>query len=160
MTAVDMAARIARGEISAREGTSACLEQIEAREGDVQAWAHLDRAHVEAAASELDDRRSSGQAIGSLHGVCVGIKDIFDTADMPTENGLAADKGRRPRKDSTVVRRLRRAGAVVLGKTVTTEAAYFSPGKTKNPHDPDRTPGGSSSSLPAPVARTILNWLP
>ena len=156
MTAVDRAAKMAKGEVSAREATGACLDRIEAREGDVQAWAHLDRAHAEAAALALDDLRSSGQAIGPLHGVCVGIKDIFDTADMPTENGLAADKGRRPGKESTVVRRLRQAGAVVLGKTVTTEAAYFAPSKTRNPHDPNRTPGGSSSGSAAAVAAGMV----
>ena len=89
MTAVDRAAKMAKGEVSAREATGACLDRIEAREGDVQAWAHLDRAHAEAAAAALDDLPSSGRAIGPLHGVCVGVKDIFDTADMPTENGLA-----------------------------------------------------------------------
>ncbi|HBT41979.1 MAG TPA: amidase, partial [Rhodospirillaceae bacterium] len=75
----------------------------------------------------------------------VGIKDIFDTADLPTENGTVLSKGRLPDDDSTAVRLLRAAGAVIMGKTVTTELAVYSPGKTRNPHDPERTPGGSSS---------------
>ncbi len=153
MSAVETCARIARGEISAREATTDCLAEIGAREDEVRAWAHLDPAYAEAQAAALDDR--SGVA-GPLHGVSVGIKDIFDTADMPTENGLVADKGRRPSQDSTIVRRLRRAGAVVLGKTVTTEAAYFAPRATRNPHDATRTPGGSSSGSAAAVAAGMV----
>ena len=96
---------------------------------------------------------SSGQAIGPLHGVPVGIKDIFDTGDMPTEFGspLLGRVARRAR-DAAAVARLRAAGAVIIGKTVTTEFAYFHPGKTRNPHDPERTPGGSSSGSAAAVA--------
>ncbi len=154
--ATETAARIARGEISAREATQACLDRIEARDGDVLAWAHLDPEHAAARAAELDEYRSSGRTIGPLHGLSVGVKDIFDTADMPTENGLVADKGRRPRKDATIVRRLRQAGAVLPGKTVTTEAAYFTPRQTRNPHDPTRTPGGSSSGSAAAVAAGMV----
>src|SRR4029078_4708462 len=93
--------------------------------------------------------------LGPLHGVPVGIKDIIDTADMPTENGTALHKGRTPRDDAGVVSQLRAAGAVILGKTVSTECAYFNPGKTRNPHNPAHTPGGSSSgsaaAVPAPM---------
>ncbi len=152
----DIAARIARGEISATEATQAHLDHIAARDGEIEAWAHLDPEHALAQAAALDKYRSSGRDIGPLHGVSVGLKDIFDTVDMQTENGLAADAGRRPRKDSAVAQRLRQAGAVILGKTVTTEAAYFSPGKTKNPHDPTRTPGGSSSGSAAAVAAGMV----
>src|SRR5205823_922298 len=86
-----------------------------------------------------------------LNGIPVGIKDIIDTADMPTENGTVLHKGRTPRADAAVVAKLRAAGAVILGKTVTTECAYFTPGKTRNPHNPEHTPGGSSSG-PATMA--------
>src|SRR6185312_7654926 len=103
-----------------------------------------------------DERKRSGKPIGSLHGVPVGLKDIIDTADMPTENGCALHKGRAPRTDAAVVTMLRAAGAVMLGKTVTTECAYFSPGKTRNPHNPEHTPGGSSSGSAAAVAASMV----
>src|SRR5512145_741508 len=105
------------------------------------------------AAGEL---KASGEPIGPLHGVPVGIKDIIDTADMPTENGTALHEGRTPRDDAAVVRMLRAAGAVILGKTVTTECAYFNPGKTRNPHNPEHTPGGSSSGSAAAVAASMV----
>jgi Asp-tRNA(Asn)/Glu-tRNA(Gln) amidotransferase A subunit family amidase len=91
-----------------------------------------------------------------LHGVPVGIKDIVDTADLPTERGSAIHAGRRPAADAACVARLRGAGAVILGKTVTTEFAYFSPGPTRNPADPARTPGGSSSGSAAAVADAMV----
>jgi Asp-tRNA(Asn)/Glu-tRNA(Gln) amidotransferase A subunit family amidase len=94
--------------------------------------------------------------IGPLHGVPVGIKDIIDTADMPTENGTVLHKGRTPREDAAVVKMLRAAGAVILGKTVTTECAYFNPGKTRNPHNPEHTPGGSSSGSAAAVGAGMV----
>jgi Asp-tRNA(Asn)/Glu-tRNA(Gln) amidotransferase A subunit family amidase len=86
----------------------------------------------------------------------VGVKDIYDTTDMPTENGSVLDSGRRPTRDAWVVSRLRAEGAVVLGKTVTTEYACFAPGPTRNPHDPGRTPGGSSSGSAAAVAAGVV----
>ena len=94
--------------------------------------------------------------LGPLHGVPIGIKDIFDTGDMPTEFGTALWAGRTPRRDAAAVARLRSAGAVIMGKTVTTEYAYYHPGKTKNPHDPERTPGGSSSGSAAAVASHMV----
>src|SRR3977135_328338 len=94
-----------------------------------------DRDHGVAQARALDERRAQGAPIGPLHGVPVAIKDIIDTADYPTECGSAYLAGRRPREDATVVARLRAAGAGIIGKTVTTEFAYFSPGKTRNPHN-------------------------
>ncbi len=97
-----------------------------------------------------------GKALGPLHGVPIGIKDIFDTGDMPTEFGSALWAGRTPRQDAAAVARLRSAGAVIMGKTVTTEYAYFHPGKTHNPHDPERTPGGSSSGSAAAVAAHMV----
>jgi Asp-tRNA(Asn)/Glu-tRNA(Gln) amidotransferase A subunit family amidase len=88
--------------------------------------------------------------------VPIGVKDIFDTGDMPTELGSPLWAGRTPRRDAAVVARLRAAGAVIMGKTVTTEYAYFHPGKTTNPHDADRTPGGSSSGSAAAVAAHMV----
>src|SRR3981189_2787471 len=92
------------------------------------------------------------QPVGALHGVPVGIKDIIDTADMPTENGSVLHAGRTPSRDASVVSLLRAAGAVILGKTVTTEFATRTPGKTRNPHNSGHTPGGSSSGSAAAVA--------
>src|SRR5690606_6693411 len=93
---------------------------------------------------------------GLLHGLPVAIKDLFDTADYKTEYGTALFRGRQPTRDSAVVARLREAGAVIIGKTVTTELAYFSPGPTRNPHDLTRTPGGSSSGSAAAVAAAMV----
>src|SRR5205814_10670924 len=84
-------------------------------------------------------------------------KDTTDTADMPTENGTVLHTGRTPRADAAVVAKLRAAGAVILGKTVTTECAYFTPGKTRNPHNPEHTPGGSSSGSAACVAAHMVS---
>ena len=93
---------------------------------------------------------------GALHGLPVGVKDIIDTADMPTEDGTVLHAGRQPRYDATVVERLRAAGAIILGKTVTTELATYAPGKTRNPHNPEHTPGGSSSGSAAAVAAHMV----
>jgi len=140
------------GEMSSEELVSACLERIDAVEGDVEAWAHLDRDFALAQARALDEFRQAGGSVGPLHGVPVGVKDIIDTEDLPTENGTVLDAGRQPRDDSRVVSLLRQAGAVILGKTVSTELAVYGPGKTRNPHDRNRTPGGSSSGSAAAVA--------
>ena len=156
LTASEAAAEIARGAVSAEDYARACLERIDAVEGEIRAFAHLDRDHVLAQARALDERRAQGQPIGPLHGVPVAIKDIIDTADYPTELGSPIAAGRRPWHDATVVAKLRAAGAVILGKTVTTEFAYFHPGPTRNPHDPTRTPGGSSSGSAAAVAARMV----
>ncbi len=152
LSAVELASRIAAGSLRSVELVEGCLERIAASDGEVQAWAHLDPDYALQQAREHDDYRGRGLPLGPLHGVPVGLKDIIDTADMPTENGTVLDAGRRPRSDATLVSRLRAAGAVILGKTVTTELAFYSPGKTRNPHDPERTPGGSSSGSAAAVA--------
>jgi Asp-tRNA(Asn)/Glu-tRNA(Gln) amidotransferase A subunit family amidase len=130
----------------------ACLDRVKAVDGDIGAWAFLDPGHALAEAKARDDYRAEGKELGRLHGVPIAVKDIFDTADMPTEMGSPIHKDRMPRRDAVAVARLRAAGAVVLGKTVTAEFAYFHPGKTRNPHDPKRTPGGSSSGSAAAVA--------
>ena len=156
LTATQAAADIARGVISAEEYTRACLDRIAAVEGDVQAFVHLDPDHALAQARALDRLKADGERIGPLHGIPVGIKDIFDTADYPTEYGSPIFAGRRPNADATAVRKLREAGAVIIGKTVTTEFAYFNPGKTRNPRDLKRTPGGSSSGSAAAVAAGMV----
>jgi Asp-tRNA(Asn)/Glu-tRNA(Gln) amidotransferase A subunit family amidase len=156
LSAVDAARMVREGALSSEELVRACLDHIRSVESTVQAWTFLDEAHALAQARAADERRRSGQPIGALCGVPVGVKDIFDTADMPTENGTVLHRGRAPRKDAAAVARLRAAGAVILGKTVTTECAYFSPGKTRNPHNPEHTPGGSSSGSAAAVAAGMV----
>ncbi len=133
-----------------------CLERIAAVEPEVLAWAHLDIALALAQARDADRRRAAGEPLGALHGVPVGLKDIIDTCDFPTENGTVLHAGRRPENDAALVTRLRAAGAIILGKTVTTELATYAPGKTRNPHDPQHTPGGSSSGSAAAVAAGMV----
>ena len=156
LSALDAASSVADGALTAEQMTAACLDRADETEPEIQAWAHLDREQALIAARALDAHKQRGLPLGSLHGVPVGIKDIIDTAGMPTENGTPVDAGRRPRKDAAMVRRLRRAGAVIVGKSVTTELAYFHPGKTRNPHNPDHTPGGSSSGSAAAVAAGVV----
>jgi Asp-tRNA(Asn)/Glu-tRNA(Gln) amidotransferase A subunit family amidase len=154
--AAQAAQSIARGEASAEEAVRACLETIREREPMVQAWQWLDEAHAIAQARERDRQRAAGMPLGPLHGVPVAVKDIVDTADMPTENGTVLHAGRRPSSDAAVVWTLRAAGAVILGKTVTTELATYAPGRTRNPRDPAHTPGGSSSGSAAAVAAGMV----
>jgi Asp-tRNA(Asn)/Glu-tRNA(Gln) amidotransferase A subunit family amidase len=154
--AAEAARRIRDGVLSSQELVQACLERIRVVEPQVEAWAFLDEDHALTQARAADERKALGEPIGPLHGVPLGVKDIFDTADMPTENGTALHKGRMPREDAAVVAMLRAAGAVILGKTVTTECAYFAPGKTRNPHNAEHTPGGSSSGSAAAVAAGMI----
>jgi Asp-tRNA(Asn)/Glu-tRNA(Gln) amidotransferase A subunit family amidase len=147
---------IREGRISSAELVADCLARIAAVDPEVQAWAFLDPGHALRQAEAADLHRKQGKALGPLHGVPVGIKDIFDTGDMPTELGSPLWAGRTPRRDAAAVARLRAAGAVILGKTVTTEYAYRHPGKTTNPHDAGRTPGGSSSGSAAAVAAHMV----
>jgi Asp-tRNA(Asn)/Glu-tRNA(Gln) amidotransferase A subunit family amidase len=156
LTALDARERMLRGEFSAEELTTACLQRIAGREQDVRAWTYVDNELALTQARAADELRRSGRPPGALHGVPVGVKDIIDTADMPTGNGTPADAGRRPGHDATVVARLRAAGAVILGKTVTTECAHLAPGKTRNPHNLEHTPGGSSSGSAAAVAAGMV----
>ncbi len=156
MDAVSARAAIAAGEITSEALVTACLQRIAATEPRIKAWTHLDREQALAQAREADRLQRSGATLGALHGIPVGVKDIIDTADMPTENGTVLHAGRRPGEDATVVARLRNAGAVVMGKTVTTELAVYAPGKTTNPHDAARTPGGSSSGSAAAVAAAMV----
>jgi Asp-tRNA(Asn)/Glu-tRNA(Gln) amidotransferase A subunit family amidase len=156
LTAADAARKIREGQLSSVELVESCLEQISAVEDKVQAWQFLDEELARAQARAADELRRSGKAVGPLNGIPVGVKDIFDTSDYGTENGTRLHKGRTPRKDAAVVAMLRAAGAVILGKTVTTECAYYHPGKTRNPHNPEHTPGGSSSGSAAAVAAGMV----
>ncbi|HEX4782642.1 MAG TPA: amidase [Usitatibacter sp.] len=156
LTAAQALALLADGRLSAEELTRGCLARITADEPRVQAWAFLDEARALQQARRADLHRKEGRALGALHGLPVGVKDIVDTADMATEDGTVLHAGRRPFHDATAVERLRAAGAVILGKTVTTELATGSPGKTRNPHDPQNTPGGSSSGSAAAVAAHMV----
>jgi Asp-tRNA(Asn)/Glu-tRNA(Gln) amidotransferase A subunit family amidase len=144
--------RMATGALRALDLVETCIARIEAREDEVRAWAWFDADFVREQARGLDAYRSSGRAIGPLHGLPVALKDIIDTRRIPTENGCALDAGRVPAADAYVVERLRQAGAIIMGKTVTTELAFLHPGKTRNPHNPAHTPGGSSSGSAAAVA--------
>jgi Asp-tRNA(Asn)/Glu-tRNA(Gln) amidotransferase A subunit family amidase len=156
LSASEASRLIREGLISSEQLVEACLARVREVDEQVQAWAFLDPDYALAQARAADALRLEGKPIGSLHGVPIGIKDIFDTADMPTENGSVIHAGRTPSRDATVVSMLRAAGAVIMGKTVTTEFAYFSPGKTRNPHNPEHTPGGSSSGSAAAVAANMI----
>ena len=156
LSASDAARAIRDGTISSEQLVEACLARIKEAEPAVQAWQYLDPEHAHAQARARDLERKEGRAAGPLHGVPVGIKDIIDTADMPTEDGTVLHAGRTPDRDATVVSMLRAAGAVIMGKTVTTECATYTPGKTRNPHNAEHTPGGSSSGSAAAVAAGMV----
>ncbi|HYQ98985.1 MAG TPA: amidase, partial [Casimicrobiaceae bacterium] len=145
----DAVAAIAAGTLTARALAEAHLARIAATDAAIEAWACLDPSHVRAEADRCDAVRPSR---GPLAGIGVGVKDIFATADLPTEDGSPIFAGHRPAHDAEAVARLRRAGAYVFGKTVTAEFAYFQPGKTRNPWNARHTPGGSSSGSAAAVA--------
>src|SRR5437762_1253782 len=148
LSASDAARLIAGGDLSSEALVRDCLARIDAREATVRAWAFLDPELALRQARERDRT----PARGALHGVPIGVKDVFDTADMPTQMGSPIYAGWRPPSDAACVALMRAAGAVVLGKTVTAEFAGMTPGDTRNPHDPSRTPGGSSSGSAAAVA--------
>ena len=156
LSLTEAAAHIRDGRITSVELVRDCLARVEEVEPSVHAWAYLDREHVMRQAQAADLHRMQGNALGPLHGVPVGIKDIFDTNDMPTEFGSPIWAGRTPRLDAYAVARLRADGAIIMGKTDTTEYAYFHPGKARNPHNPERTPGGSSSGSAAAVAAFMV----
>ena len=156
LTAHEAAQQIASGRITSEALVSAVLAEIEARDKDVGAFAFVDPAHALEQARRADRWRGTGNGIGPLHGVPIAIKDIIDTADMPTENGSPIFAGRRPGRDASVVTQLRQAGAVILGKTVTTELALLTPAATRNPVDMGHTPGGSSAGSAAAVAAHMV----
>ena len=154
-SAVEMVKAIKNGEISSEELVKIYIKQIKKKEKDVQAFQFFDEELVIAQAKKLDTLHQANQH-GDLHGIPVGVKDIFDTVDMPTEDGTDIHKNNPSLNDCTVVSKLKQAGAIIMGKTVTTELAYYSPGKTKNPYDLSRTPGGSSSGSAAAVASHMV----
>jgi len=154
--AVDAARLIREGAISAEQLTEACLARVREVDASVQAWAYLDPEYALRQARARDADHREGRPVGPLHGVPIAIKDIIDTEDMPTEDGTVLHAGRTPDTDASVVATLRAAGAVIMGKTVTTECATYTPGKTRNPHHPDHTPGGSSSGSAAAVAAGMV----
>lgn len=156
LSAVEAREAIAQGILSSEEMVQACFERIDELEESIGAWAHLDKELALEQARQADDFRQRGLPVGPLHGLPVGIKDIIDTDDYPTERGSVLFQGRTPANDATLVSLLKEAGAIILGKTVTTEMAVFSPGKTRNPHNTEHTPGGSSSGSAAAVASGMV----
>ena len=154
-SAVEMVQSIKKGEITSEELVKSYIKEIKKKETNVGAWEFFDEELAIAQAKKLDLLHQSGNH-GDLHGIPVGIKDIFDTAGMPTTDGTEIHKENPSLNDCTVVSKLKQAGAIIMGKTVTCELAYYSPGKTKNPHDLKRTPGGSSSGSAAAVASHMI----
>ena len=152
LSAVEAIAGLNSGDFSAEELMNDNLARVDARDNDVQAWAHLEPDRALAAARSTDRERAKGGPVGPLCGIPVGIKDIIDTSDMPTENGSLLFPGRQPTVDAACVAGLRAAGAVIMGKTVTTELANTNPSKTRNPHNLKHSPGGSSAGSGAGVA--------
>ena len=152
LNAWEAAEAIAAGTLTSEALVRDCLARIDARDPAIAAWTHLDPEQALAQARDRDRAPTSGP----LHGVPVGIKDIIDTADMPTTYGSPIYAGHQTAWDATCVALLRQAGAVIMGKTVSTEFAMYEPGKTANPHNPAHTPGGSSSGSAAAVAAAMV----
>ena len=155
ISAVNALEMMERGELTSEKYVIAFLEHIKNREPEVGAWIFLDPEMALQQAREADKRRRD-KIPGKLNGLPIGIKDIIDTKDMPTENGSLIHKDRRPPEDAHLVKLLRDAGAVIMGKCVTTEFALSAPGKTKNPKDLECTPGGSSSGSAAAVSDYMI----
>jgi len=150
LSALDLARRIEAGALTPRAAVDLCAQAIAAREHEIGAFAALDLEAARRGAGRPDLVRSP------LRGLAVGIKDIFDTADFPTAYGSPIYAGHRPKSDAAMVMLVRRAGGIVLGKTVTTEFASLQPAQTRNPRNPAHTPGGSSSGSAAAVAAGML----
>jgi Asp-tRNA(Asn)/Glu-tRNA(Gln) amidotransferase A subunit family amidase len=152
LPATEAARRLRAGALSAAALTEALLDRIAAREPMLRAFAWLDPARARRQAEAADAAARAGRARGALHGLALGVKDVLDTADLPSQYASPVWAGHRPRADAACVALARRAGAIILGKTVTTEFATRHPGPTTNPHDPGHTPGGSSSGSAAGAA--------
>ena len=148
----ELVEKIKNGEVSSKALCEVYINRIEKFEKKVCAWAFFDKKKLLEKAEEADTYRSSGKPLGPLPGIPVALKLIIGTYDMPTECGTKLRKGKSLSQDSEVANLIKNSGAILMGKTVTTELAYFDPGKTKNPHDYTRTPGGSSSGSAAAVA--------
>ncbi len=156
LTAREAQRRLREGTLAAEALLDACLARIRALDGELRAWVHVDEAGARAAARECDAGARAGRLRGPLHGVPVGVKDIFDVAGLPTTGGARPWAHTRPTQDAAAVARLRAAGAVILGKTATTEFAYRDPAPTRNPWNPEHTPGGSSSGSAAAVGARMV----
>ena len=152
LTIKEASSAISTGELTSLQLVNSCLERIDTLEGKIQAWALVDREGALEAAHRLDKELQQGQRRGPLHGIPMGIKDIFYTTGLRTEAGSPSWSGFIPSYDATTVTRLKEAGAIVLGKTHTTQFAYFDPAPTHNPWNTAHTPGGSSSGSGAGVA--------
>ena len=152
LSAIELVKKLRTGDISSVDLCKAYIKRIDKYEKDVKAWAFFDKKVLLEKAEEADDYRKSGKPTGVLHGLPVAVKDIVGTLDMPTECGTVFRKKMSSSQDAEVVNLLKTAGAIVMGKTETAELAYIHPGKTRNPHDYKRTPGGSSSGSAAAVA--------
>src|SRR5437870_1419888 len=148
-TILSASAALRRGNLSPLELLDICLEQIDRYEGRVRAWVFVDRGAARVQAEAAEEELRKGRWRGHLHGVPIGIKDIVDVFDWPTAAGSRLWAQSIARHDAPVVQRLRQAGAVFLGKTVTTQYASFDPPPTRNPWNLERTPGGSSSGSAA-----------
>lgn len=155
LDAASLTASISRGDVSAGDVTRAVLDGIHRRDHEVRAWAHVDDARATDAAERVD-RDAHARSLAPLAGVPVGVKDLIDTADLPTEYGSERYRGNRPDVDAACVTSLGRAGAIVVGKTVTTELALWSRPPTRNPRARSRTPGGSSAGSAAAVADCMV----
>ena len=140
------------GSSTAEAYVSGCTRLVDETDGDLKAWQHINAEQVVEDAKARDDDRRAGRPCGPLLGIPVGVKDIFDTADMPTAYGSEAYEGNQPEQHCAVVEKLIEAGAVVMGKTVSTEFAFMHPSVTRNPANTDYSPGGSSSGSAAAVA--------
>jgi Asp-tRNA(Asn)/Glu-tRNA(Gln) amidotransferase A subunit family amidase len=151
MAACALAANLRHGRISASDLMDACLYRIATREPEVRAWAFLDAERARERAKMADAWRASGLPLGPLHGLPIGVKDVFDTADMPSEYGSETLRGRQPSVDAAAISILRSAGAIVVGKTATSEFGMYHPSPTRNPVDLLRSPGVSSSGSAAAV---------
>ncbi|HTC97594.1 MAG TPA: amidase [Bradyrhizobium sp.] len=147
---------IRHGALSSLDLVQACLARIAERESTIGAWCHLDREAAIHCAREADERQQSGVPLGPLHGLPIGVKDVFDTADMPSEYGSPSLRGRRPPHDADAVARLRAAGAVIIGKTVTSEFGMYAATSCRNPHDGERSAGVSSAGSAAAVADEMV----
>ena len=152
LSATEALSASASGRLSSVELVTSCLARIQQTDGDIKAWAFLDPDAALAQAAECDRIRKAGMATGPLHGIPVGLKDIIDTAKMPTQRGTPIFAGRQTDHVARLVEHLREAGAVIMGKTVTTELAFVHANETRNPHNNAHSPGGSSSGSAAAVA--------
>lgn len=148
----EAAEAVRAGRVSPVELVEACLVRMRALDSELKAWAHVDGEGALAVARERESEAREGRLRGPLHGVPIGVKDIFDVAGMPTTGGAKSFAHTRPGADAASVARMRAAGAIVLGKTVTTEFAYRDPAPTRNPWNHGHTPGGSSAGSAAAVA--------